>query len=71
LRVGPFVVQRISTSIRGDNNRNWTRVPVPRMPIPAIRIAMMPVAMMPVSVVVPIGVMIVAPVRLSVLVERQ
>ena len=66
----PFEARHVRISIRGHNNRDWTGVPVTRVPGPGIPIAMMPVALMPVSVVVAIVVMIVAPVRLSVLAER-
>src|SRR5271165_5340928 len=66
----PFEARHVRISIRGHNNRDWTGVPVTRVPGPGIPIAMMPVALMPVSVVVAIVVMIVAPVRLSVMAER-
>ena len=54
-------VDGLRPSIRGDHY-NRTGIPITRMPVPGIPIAMVPVAMMPVTIV-----MIVAPMRLSIL----
>jgi len=55
----------LSASIRGDHY-DRTRIPIPRMPTSGIPITMVPIAVMPVTIV-----MIVAPMRLSVLAQRQ
>ena len=72
-KIALFMVQAADDgkSIRGHNDRDRARVPVTRMVKPTIPIRMVPVAMMPVSAVIAVGTMIIAPMRLGVLVERQ
>jgi hypothetical protein len=64
---GPF----LKASIRCHDDHR-TRIPITRVPVAAIPKSSMPIAVMPVSMVVAaVVVKVVAPVRLSVLAERQ